>query len=104
MTVRDALNAAMDEEMSRDETVYLMGEEVGRYNGAYKVRCASLTNLKITKIFFSRSRKVSLISTVKNALSTHLLRKWVLPVLLSAPRLMACAQCSPPFACLPSVL
>ena len=37
MTVRDALNAAMEEEMIRDEKVYIMGEEVARYNGAYKV-------------------------------------------------------------------
>lgn len=37
MTVRDALNAAMDEEMERDERVFLMGEEVAQYDGAYKV-------------------------------------------------------------------
>ncbi|KZT20380.1 Thiamin diphosphate-binding protein [Neolentinus lepideus HHB14362 ss-1] len=37
MTVRDALNAAMEEEMLRDETVFILGEEVARYNGAYKV-------------------------------------------------------------------
>jgi pyruvate dehydrogenase E1 component beta subunit len=37
MTVRDALNTAMEEEMLRDETVFIMGEEVARYNGAYKV-------------------------------------------------------------------
>jgi pyruvate dehydrogenase E1 component beta subunit len=37
MTVRDALNAAMEEEMIRDDTVFVMGEEVARYNGAYKV-------------------------------------------------------------------
>jgi pyruvate dehydrogenase E1 component beta subunit len=37
MTVRDALNIAMEEEMMRDETVFVMGEEVARYNGAYKV-------------------------------------------------------------------
>jgi pyruvate dehydrogenase E1 component beta subunit len=37
MTVRDALNSAMDEELARDEKVFLMGEEVGQYNGAYKV-------------------------------------------------------------------
>jgi len=37
MTVRDALNAAMEEEMIRDETVFILGEEVARYNGAYKV-------------------------------------------------------------------
>src|ERR1051326_5080613 len=34
---REALNQAMREEMQRDETVFLMGEEVGAYNGAYKV-------------------------------------------------------------------
>ncbi|EJD53579.1 Thiamin diphosphate-binding protein [Auricularia subglabra TFB-10046 SS5] len=34
MTVREALNSAMEEEMLRDETVYILGEEVARYNGA----------------------------------------------------------------------
>jgi pyruvate dehydrogenase E1 component beta subunit len=34
---REALNQAMSEEMERDENVFLMGEEVGYYNGAYKV-------------------------------------------------------------------
>ncbi|WP_407965031.1 pyruvate dehydrogenase complex E1 component subunit beta [Bartonella sp. C271] len=37
MTVREALNQAMAEEMRRDETVFLMGEEVAQYQGAYKV-------------------------------------------------------------------
>ena len=37
MTVRDALNSAMEEEMARDENVFLMGEEVAMYDGAYKV-------------------------------------------------------------------
>ena len=37
MTVREALREAMAEEMDRDETVYLMGEEVGEYQGAYKI-------------------------------------------------------------------
>ncbi len=31
------MNSAMEEEMLRDETVFVMGEEVARYNGAYKV-------------------------------------------------------------------
>jgi pyruvate dehydrogenase E1 component beta subunit len=35
--MRDALNAAMREEMRRDPNVFLMGEEVGAYQGAYKV-------------------------------------------------------------------
>jgi pyruvate dehydrogenase E1 component beta subunit len=37
MTYRDALNAALREEMQRDDRVFLMGEEVGVYQGAYKV-------------------------------------------------------------------
>ena len=37
MTVREALREAMAEEMRRDSTVFLMGEEVGEYQGAYKI-------------------------------------------------------------------
>lgn len=37
MTVREALNSAMDEEMTRDKNVFIIGEEVAQYNGAYKV-------------------------------------------------------------------
>jgi len=37
ITLRDALREAMSEEMRRDENVFLMGEEVAEYNGAYKV-------------------------------------------------------------------
>ena len=37
MTVREALNRAMSEEMRADDSVYIMGEEVAEYNGAYKV-------------------------------------------------------------------
>jgi pyruvate dehydrogenase E1 component beta subunit len=37
MTVREALRDAMAEEMRRDETVLLLGEEVAEYQGAYKV-------------------------------------------------------------------
>ena len=36
-TVREALRDAMAEEMRRDETVFLMGEEVAEYQGAYKI-------------------------------------------------------------------
>jgi pyruvate dehydrogenase E1 component beta subunit len=37
ITYRDALNQALREEMQRDPKVFLMGEEVGLYQGAYKV-------------------------------------------------------------------
>lgn len=35
--MRDALNQALDEELERDERVFLLGEEVAQYDGAYKV-------------------------------------------------------------------
>jgi pyruvate dehydrogenase E1 component beta subunit len=37
MTVREALNEAMCEEMERDENVFMIGEEIGEYQGAYKI-------------------------------------------------------------------
>ena len=37
ITIREALNQAMREEMRRDDSVFLMGEEVAAYQGAYKV-------------------------------------------------------------------
>lgn len=37
LTIRDALNSALREELARDESVFIMGEEVAEYDGAYKV-------------------------------------------------------------------
>src|SRR5205814_1305428 len=37
LTMREALNQALKEEMSRDPSVFILGEEVGAYQGAYKV-------------------------------------------------------------------
>ncbi len=37
MTVRDALNSAIYDEMKRDESVFVIGEEVAQYQGAYKI-------------------------------------------------------------------
>ncbi|CAK9825389.1 Pyruvate dehydrogenase E1 component subunit beta, mitochondrial [Anthophora retusa] len=37
MTIRDALNSALDEELARDENVFIIGEEVAQYDGAYKI-------------------------------------------------------------------
>jgi len=37
LTVRDALNSALKEELERDEKVFILGEEVAQYDGAYKV-------------------------------------------------------------------
>src|SRR5438132_722214 len=45
MTMRDALNQALREELARDEAVFLMGEEVAEYQGAYKVTRGLLDEL-----------------------------------------------------------
>ncbi|KAL3692903.1 hypothetical protein R1sor_006554 [Riccia sorocarpa] len=37
LTVREALNSAIEEEMSADSKVFIIGEEVGEYQGAYKI-------------------------------------------------------------------
>lgn len=37
MTVRESINSAMSDEIERDQSVFLIGEEVAQYNGAYKV-------------------------------------------------------------------
>jgi len=45
MAVRDALCSAMEDEMRRDDKVFLLGEEVAQYNGAYKVSKGLLDKL-----------------------------------------------------------
>jgi pyruvate dehydrogenase E1 component beta subunit len=37
ITNREALNKALDEELARDSKVFIMGEEVANYHGAYKI-------------------------------------------------------------------
>jgi pyruvate dehydrogenase E1 component beta subunit len=49
--LREALRQAMTEEMQRDENVFLMGEEVGEYNGAYKVSEGMLDKFGPRRIF-----------------------------------------------------
>jgi len=50
MTYREALNQALAEEMRRDPDVFLMGEEVGMYNGAYKVSKGLLEQFGDTRV------------------------------------------------------
>lgn len=49
MTVREALNSAMNDEIKRDERVFIIGEEVAEYDGAYKVYICPYIN--VIKIF-----------------------------------------------------
>ncbi len=50
MTVREALRDAMAEEMRRDETVFVMGEEVAEYQGAYKVTQGLLEEFGVRRV------------------------------------------------------
>src|SRR5947208_8104451 len=50
ITYRQALNEALAEEIERDSNVFLMGEEVAEYNGAYKVRQGLLARFGPTRI------------------------------------------------------
>src|SRR6266508_3337172 len=50
VTMREALNQALREEMLRDENVFLMGEEVGAYQGAYKVTKGLLDELGAQRV------------------------------------------------------
>src|SRR5215831_5856157 len=47
---REALREAMSEEMRRDERVFLLGEEVAEYNGAYKVSKGMLDRFGPTRV------------------------------------------------------
>ena len=51
MQLREALRSAMTEEMERDENVFLMGEEVAQYNGAYKVSEGMLDKFGPRRVF-----------------------------------------------------
>jgi hypothetical protein len=53
MTVREALNEAMAEEMERNEKVFVLGEEVAQYNGAYVMPCHHIYNIYTTPTPYS---------------------------------------------------
>lgn len=50
LTYRDALNEALAEEMERDDSVFLIGEEVAEYDGAYKVSKGLLEKFDSTRV------------------------------------------------------
>jgi len=51
MTVREALRDAMAEEMRKDDQVYVMGEEVAEYNGAYKITQGLLDEFGAKRVY-----------------------------------------------------
>src|ERR1043166_9666837 len=57
---REALREALSEEMRRDERVYLMGEEVAEYNGAYKVSKGMLAEFGPERVIDTAMAKLGL--------------------------------------------
>lgn len=64
MTVRDALNSALDEELKRDEKVILIGEEVAKYDGAYKVSKGLFSKYGETRIIDTPISEVILLTNL----------------------------------------
>jgi hypothetical protein len=93
MTVREALNMAMEEEMIRDENVFILGEEVARYNGAYKVPLPAHIRHFKNLLTQPRSQKALWTSSAKNASSTLQSQKWALPALQLVLRSKDFAPC-----------
>lgn len=96
MTVREALNTAMDEEMARDEKVFILGEEVAKYNGAYKVShpVASLSSQQAELNGDTyRLPKVYWTSMEKRESSILPLLRWALLVSLSVLPSLVYDQC-----------
>src|SRR3546814_9651224 len=57
MTVREALRDAMAEEMRKDDRVFVMGEEVAEYQGAYKVTQGLLDEFGDKRVIDTRSEE-----------------------------------------------
>ena len=93
MNVRDALNVAMEEEMLRDESVFVLGEEVARYNGAYKVPPTFYPHVSAPHRPRSRSPRVYWTSSARSVSSTHLSLRWALLVSLSVLHSLVSDQC-----------
>ena len=93
MNVRDALNVAMEEEMLRDESVFVLGEEVARYNGAYKVPPTFYPHVSAPHRPRSRSPRAYWTSSARSVSSTHLSLRWALLVSLSVLHSLVSDQC-----------
>ena len=77
VTVRDALNMAIDEELARDENVFLIGEEVAQYDGAYKVKILIFLTSLISSVSL-RSPKACWVSMEREEWWTRPSPRWVL--------------------------
>lgn len=77
MTVRDALNSAIDEELARDPKVILIGEEVAKYDGAYKVSKGLFAKYGETRVIDTPISEVILIIKLFSK-KNLILPRWVL--------------------------
>ena len=81
--MRDALNEALAEELESNEKVFVLGEEVAQYNGAWVSARSSAGMLSLTPETDTRSPKDCWIDSVRKESSTVQLQNLALPVLQS---------------------
>ena len=72
VTYRDALRSALEEEMARDSTVVLIGEEVGRYGGAYGVTRGLLERFGEQRVFDTPISEAAIVGAAIGAAMTGL--------------------------------
>ena len=94
ITVRDALRDAMAEEMRRDEKVFLIGEEVAEYQGAYKISQGLLDEFGAKRVIDTPITEHGFTGLATGASSTRRLPSTGLPGSASAPPLRGCARLS----------
>ena len=76
ISIRDALNQALDEEMARDERVFILGEEVGEYNGAYKVTRGLLDKYGVPRVLDTPIAELGFTGLGVGAATAGLGRSW----------------------------
>ena len=68
---REALREAMVEEMRRDDRVFLMGEEVAEYNGAYKVSQGMLAEFGPRRVIGIAAGVLTSVSMLPQLIKNH---------------------------------
>ena len=72
ITYRDALRSALEEEMAKDSTIVLIGEDVGRYGGAYGVTRGLLERFGEERVFDTPISEAGIVGTAIGAAMTGL--------------------------------
>ena len=83
LSYREALNQAMSEEMEKDQAIFLMGEEVGHYQGAYKVSQGLLQRFSERRVVDTPIAEMGFAGVGIGAFGAHGLRGRLSPEMLA---------------------